>query len=89
MVELIQGEAGIIVPDDGNLKGIRAVCGKYNVVCDKYNIVWIADGVQSGLGRTSKRVATDWEDVKPDLITLAKALSFFPLYQRFSLMFRH
>lgn len=68
MVEPIQGEAGVIVPDDGYLKGVRALC-------DKYNVLFIADEVQTGIGRTGKRIACDWEDVKPDILVLGKALS--------------
>jgi len=74
MVEPIQGEAGVVVPDEGYLAGVRALCTKYNVL-------WIADEVQSGLGRTGKRCAVDWEGVRPDVIVLGKALSggFFPV----------
>ncbi|ERL85471.1 ornithine aminotransferase, mitochondrial [Dendroctonus ponderosae] len=67
MVEPIQGEAGIKVPDEGYLKGIRELCTKYNVL-------WIADEIQTGLGRTGKRLAVDYEDVKPDILVLGKAL---------------
>ncbi|XP_034934199.1 ornithine aminotransferase, mitochondrial [Chelonus insularis] len=74
MVEPIQGEAGVIVPKDGYLKGVRELCTKYNVL-------FIADEIQTGLGRTGKRVAVDHENVKPDIIILGKALSggFFPV----------
>lgn len=74
MVEPVQGEAGVVVPDDGYLAGVRALCTKHNVL-------WIADEVQSGLGRTGKRCAVDWEGVRPDIIVLGKALSggFFPV----------
>ncbi|CAK8675678.1 unnamed protein product [Clavelina lepadiformis] len=68
MVEPIQGEAGVVVPHEGYLKKIRELCTKHNVL-------WIADEVQTGLGRTGKMLACDYEDVKPDLITLGKALS--------------
>lgn len=68
MVEPIQGEAGVVVPADGYLKGVRALCTKYNVL-------FIADEVQTGIGRTGKRLACDWEDVKPDILVLGKALS--------------
>ena len=68
MVEPIQGEAGVVVPDDGYLKGIRDLC-------DKYNVLWIADEVQTGLSRTGKMLAVDYENVKPDLLILGKALS--------------
>ncbi|GAB3177283.1 ornithine--oxo-acid transaminase [Telluribacter humicola] len=68
MVEPIQGEAGVLVPDKGYLKGVRELCTKYNVL-------FIADEVQTGIGRTGKRLACDWEDVKPDILVLGKALS--------------
>ncbi|TLU98324.1 ornithine--oxo-acid transaminase [Dyadobacter luticola] len=68
MVEPIQGEAGVVVPQAGYLKGVRDLCTKYNVL-------FIADEVQTGIGRTGKRLACDWEDVKPDILVLGKALS--------------
>ena len=68
MVEPIQGEAGVIVPDDGYLKQIRALC-------DHYRVLWIADEIQTGLCRTGKMLACDYEAVKPDLLVLGKALS--------------
>ncbi|KAL1516771.1 hypothetical protein ABEB36_000629 [Hypothenemus hampei] len=67
MVEPIQGEAGIKVPDEGYLKGVRELCTKHNVL-------WIADEIQTGLGRTGKRLAVDYENVKPDILVLGKAL---------------
>lgn len=66
--EPIQGEAGVVVPDEGYLKGIRALC-------DKYNVLMVADEVQSGLGRTGKMLACDHESVRPDIVILGKALS--------------
>jgi ornithine--oxo-acid transaminase len=68
MVEPIQGEAGVLVPDEGYLRGVRALCTKYNVL-------FIADEVQTGIGRTGKLLACDHEDVKPDILVLGKALS--------------
>lgn len=68
MFEPIQGEAGVIVPDEGYLKGIREICNKYNVLM-------IADEVQTGIGRTGKMLACDHEHVKPDILILGKALS--------------
>ncbi len=68
MVEPIQGEAGVLVPDDGYLRGVRDLCTRYNVL-------FIADEVQTGIGRTGKRIACDHEDVRPDLLVLGKALS--------------
>ncbi|XP_045769417.1 ornithine aminotransferase, mitochondrial isoform X4 [Maniola jurtina] len=68
MVEPIQGEAGVIIPDDGYLTKVRELCTKYNVL-------WIADEVQTGLGRTGKLLAVQHSGVKPDLVILGKALS--------------
>jgi len=68
MVEPIQGEAGVVVPSDGYLKGVRDLC-------DKYNVLWIADEVQTGLCRTGKMLAVHWEDARPDIVVLGKALS--------------
>ena len=68
MVEPIQGEAGVIVPDEGYLSGIRNLC-------DKYNVLFIADEVQTGIARTGKMLATDFEDARPDILILGKALS--------------
>jgi len=68
MVEPIQGEAGVVVPQEGYLKGVRALC-------DKHKVLWIADEVQTGLARTGRRLAVDHEGVKPDILILGKALS--------------
>ena len=68
MVEPIQGEAGVVVPDEGYLKGVRDLCTKYNVL-------FIADEVQTGIARTGKLLATDYEEAKPDILVLGKALS--------------
>ncbi|KAE8749490.1 hypothetical protein FOCC_FOCC003756 [Frankliniella occidentalis] len=69
MVEPIQGEAGVVVPEDGYLRGVRALCTKYNVL-------WIADEVQTGLGRTGKLLAVHHEEgARPDIVILGKALS--------------
>jgi ornithine--oxo-acid transaminase len=67
MVEPIQGEAGVIVPDDDYLKGVRSLCNKYNVL-------FIADEVQTGLGRTGKMLCCDHAEIKPDILVLGKAL---------------
>jgi len=66
--EPIQGEAGVVVPDEGYLKGVRDLCTKHNVLM-------IADEVQTGLCRTGRMLACDWENVKPDVLILGKALS--------------
>merc|ERR1719445_396780 len=68
MVEPIQGEAGVVVPDEGYLKAVRKLCTQYNVL-------WIADEVQTGLSRTGRMLAVDHEEVKPDILILGKALS--------------
>ncbi len=67
MVEPIQGEAGVIMPSDDYLKQVRALCSKYN-------ILWIADEVQTGLGRTGAMLCCDHAQVKPDILVLGKAL---------------
>jgi ornithine--oxo-acid transaminase len=66
--EPIQGEAGVVVPDDGYLTGIRRLC-------DQYNVLMCADEVQTGLARTGKMLACDHENVRPDILILGKALS--------------
>ena len=68
LVEPIQGEAGVIVPDEGYLS-------KAKQLCEKANVLFIADEIQTGLARTGKMLACDHEDVKPDILVLGKALS--------------
>ena len=68
MAEPIQGEAGVVVPDEKYLPGVRALC-------DKYNVLFIADEVQTGLCRTGKMLACDHAPVRPDILCLGKALS--------------
>ena len=68
MVEPIQGEAGVFVPDEGYLKGA------YNL-CKKAGVLFIADEVQTGIARTGKLLAVDHEDVNPDILILGKAIS--------------
>lgn len=68
IVEPIQGEAGIIVPSEGYLKAVAELCAKHNVL-------FIADEIQTGLGRTGKLLAHYWDDVRPDIVLLGKALS--------------
>uniref|UniRef100_A0A2P2Q3E0 Ornithine aminotransferase n=1 Tax=Rhizophora mucronata TaxID=61149 RepID=A0A2P2Q3E0_RHIMU len=67
LFEPIQGEAGVIIPPDGYLKAVRNLCSKYN-------ILMIADEIQTGLARTGKMLACDWEQVRPDVVILGKAL---------------
>ncbi|HVX26425.1 MAG TPA: ornithine--oxo-acid transaminase, partial [Parafilimonas sp.] len=68
LVEPIQGEAGVVVPDDGYLS-------KAKQLCEAYNVLFIADEIQTGLGRTGKMLACDHENVRPDILILGKALS--------------
>lgn len=68
MFEPIQGEAGVVVPDEGYLSSVRDLCTQYNVLM-------IADEIQTGLARTGKMLACDHENVRPDILILGKALS--------------
>jgi ornithine--oxo-acid transaminase len=68
MVEPIQGEAGVIVPDNGYLKAAYELCKRHHVLL-------IADEIQTGLSRTGKLLASDYDDVRPDILMLGKALS--------------
>ena len=74
MVEPIQGEAGVIVPPDGYLRDVRAIC-------DEHGIVMITDEIQTGLGRTGKMLAEEHDGVEADLTTVGKALSggYYPV----------
>lgn len=67
LVEPIQGEAGVIVPKEGYIK-------KAYEICKKNNVLFIADEVQTGFGRTGKWFCCEWENVKPDIMVLGKAL---------------
>jgi ornithine--oxo-acid transaminase len=68
LFEPIQGEAGVVVPDEGYYKKIRTLCTEYNVLM-------VADEIQSGLARTGHMLACDYEDVRADILILGKALS--------------
>ena len=68
LVEPIQGEAGVYVPDEGYLKNASELCKKYNVL-------FVADEVQTGIARTGKLIACHHENVQPDILILGKALS--------------
>lgn len=68
LVEPIQGEAGVFVPDDGYLK-------KCYDLCKKHNVLFIADEVQTGIARTGRMLACDHEGVRPDILILGKAVS--------------
>lgn len=74
LVEPIQGEGGVIVPPAGYLQRAHAICRRNDVL-------FMADEIQTGLGRTGKLLACDWEDVKPDVVAIGKALSggFYPV----------
>ena len=68
LMEPIQGEAGVVVPDEGYLKSVSALCKENNAL-------FIADEVQTGLARTGKMLAVDHEGIRPDIVILGKALS--------------
>lgn len=68
LVEPIQGEAGIVVPDESYLQEARALC-------DKYNVLLICDEIQTGIARTGKLLCHEWSGIKPDMVLLGKAIS--------------
>ena len=68
IIEPIQGEAGVIIPPNGYLQSISSLC-------QKFNVLFIADEIQTGLGRTGRLLASDHEKVRPDVVLLGKALS--------------
>lgn len=68
LVEPIQGEAGIVVPDDSYLREVRALC-------DKHNVLLICDEIQTGIARTGKMLCYEWSGIKPDVVLLGKAIS--------------
>lgn len=68
LVEPIQGEGGVIVPAEGYMK-------KVSEICKKNNVLLIADEIQSGLGRSGKLFAYDYDGIRPDMVTIGKALS--------------
>lgn len=74
LIEPIQGEAGVNIPPEGFLREAYELC-------QKENVLFIADEIQAGLGRSGKFLACDWEDVEPDIIFLGKALGggVFPI----------
>jgi ornithine--oxo-acid transaminase len=74
LIEPIQGEGGVLIPPDGYLNKIRKMCTKNNVL-------FIADEIQTGLGRCGKLFACDYEEVRPDVIIIGKALAggFYPV----------
>ena len=66
--EPIQGEAGVVVPDDDYL-------AKVQELCKKHNVLFICDEIQTGIGRTGRMLCHQWVNIKPDLVTLGKAIS--------------
>jgi len=68
LIEPIQGEAGIVVPPDSYLKGVKALC-------EKYNVLLICDEIQTGIARTGKLLCSEWSGIKPDMVLLGKAIS--------------
>jgi ornithine--oxo-acid transaminase len=68
LVEPIQGEAGIVVPDEHYLREIRALC-------DEHNVLLICDEIQTGIARTGKLLCHEWAAIKPDMVLLGKAIS--------------
>jgi ornithine--oxo-acid transaminase len=67
LVEPIQGEAGVVVPPEGFMKGLRDLC-------DEHNAALMADEIQTGLGRTGKLFAYEWDGIRPDVLIVGKAL---------------
>jgi ornithine--oxo-acid transaminase len=74
LFEPVQGEGGIVVPPEGYLRDVRAICTRHSVLM-------VADEIQTGFGRTGQLFACDWEGVRPDAIVVGKALSggFYPV----------
>ncbi|KAG9246153.1 putative ornithine aminotransferase [Calycina marina] len=68
IVEPIQGEAGVVVPDDDYLSRVHELCKKHNVLL-------ICDEIQTGIGRTGRMLCSEWSGIKPDMVTLGKAIS--------------
>ncbi|KAK7734457.1 ornithine aminotransferase [Botryosphaeria dothidea] len=68
LVEPIQGEAGIVVPDDSYLREVKALC-------EKHNVLLICDEIQTGIARTGRMLCHEWSGIKPDLVLLGKAIS--------------
>lgn len=68
IVEPIQGEAGVVVPDDDYLSRAHALCKKHNVL-------FVCDEIQTGIGRTGRMLCSEWSGIRPDIVTLGKAIS--------------
>ena len=73
-VEPIQGEGGVMMPPDGFLRRAKEIC-------ERHNVLFVTDEIQTGLGRTGRLFASDWEGVRPDVMVIGKALSggFYPV----------
>ena len=68
LVEPIQGEAGIVVPDDNYLRDVKALC-------EEHNVLLICDEIQTGIARTGRLLCSEWSGIKPDMVLLGKAIS--------------
>lgn len=68
IVEPIQGEAGVVVPDDDYLTKAKALC-------EKHNVLLICDEIQTGIARSGRMLCSEWSNIKPDMVTLGKAIS--------------
>lgn len=68
LVEPIQGEAGIVVPDEGYLREVKRLC-------EEHNVLLICDEIQTGIARTGKMLCYEWSGIKPDMVLLGKAIS--------------
>lgn len=68
IIEPIQGEAGIVVPEDSYLREVKALC-------EKHNVLLICDEIQTGIARTGRLLCSEWSGIKPDMVTLGKAIS--------------
>ncbi len=76
IVEPIQGEAGVVIPSPGYISSVAKLCKKYNVL-------FVADEVQTGCGRTGKMLAVDHEGVKPDILILGKVIGLSLFFECF------
>jgi len=68
IIEPIQGEAGIVVPDDNYLREVKALC-------EQHNVLLVCDEIQTGIARTGRLLCSEWSDIKPDMVLLGKAIS--------------
>jgi ornithine--oxo-acid transaminase len=68
LIEPIQGEAGIVVPDDNYLREVKALC-------EQHNVLLVCDEIQTGIARTGRMLCSEWSGIKPDMVLLGKAIS--------------